>query len=425
MAVDHVLEMPYAFRDLQRRDIRNFGYHGGRGSGKSQSVASHLVLRGREQPLRIFCGRELQKSISDSVKQLLDDKIEASGLRDFYTSTQYSIKGRNGTRFAFGGLRSNPDAIKSFEGIDIAWIEEAATISQASLELLIPTVRKPGSQLIYTWNRRFTADPVDAMFLGEGGPPPRSIVRKVNWDDNKWFPDVLREKMIWDKSRDFDKYLHVWEGEPVMRSDAKVFTNWRVEDLDDQVPPESVPRLGLDFGFGDPTVLIECFIWGRTLYFRSEAYKVRCEIDEMPSLMAGSDYREPPRWKNTHNHPGVPSAADMHWPIVADSSRPDTIKYLRDRGFNITASKKGAGSVEDGVEFMKSYDIVVHPRCQQVIDELNLYSYRIDPLTDEVLPVLADKNNHTIDACRYSVEGVRRQRRGRRLVAPQTVKLTN
>ena len=426
------LQLPYAFREL-RQPARYKAYYGGRGGAKSHSIAQELVLMGSEKPLSILCGREIQKSIKSSVKKLLDDKITLAGLgpvkeggNGFYESTDYAIKGVNGTEFQFMGLKSNPESVKSIEGLDIAWLEEANTISQRSLDLLVPTVRKEGSELWFSWNRRLRTDPVDNMFLG-GTPPPRSIVRKVGWRDNPWFPKVLYDEMMWDKSRDKDKWLHVWEGEPVIRSEARVFQNWIVEDIDDQLLPDFTPNLGADWGFStDPTVLVENYVMGRTLYLRREAWKVKATIDETPALFAGNSPFEvghPMHWQNGFNHPGFESVRRGHR-IVADSARPETIKYMQDRRFNIIKSRKGAGSVEDGVEFMKSFDIVVHPDCKHIEDELTYYSYKEDPLTDEVLPILADKKNHTIDACRYSLENIRRARRGRiSIVGPQTVRI--
>jgi phage terminase large subunit len=411
---------------------RNKAFYGGRGGAKSHSFAQELVLRGYERKdFRWLFAREIQNSINASVKRLLEDKIHVAGLgsvatggNGYYKITDRGITGGDGrTEFLFAGLRSNPDSVKSMEGLDGAWVEEANTVSKRSIGLLTPTVRKDDSELWWSWNRRQATDPVDNMFLGDKGPPPRSIVREVNWRDNPWFPEVLREEMEWDKLKDRDKWLHVWEGHPIVRSEARVFRNWTVEDLDAHIPADCVPRLGADWGFSvDPTVLVECFVWERTLYFRNEAYKIGCVIDEIPSLFAGSDDRDPPRWLNSFGHPGIFNAKRHR--IIGDSARPDTIRYLKDRNFNIIPARKGAGSIEDGVEFMKSYDIVVHPRCQHVRDELTHYSYKVDPLTDEVIPELADKDNHIIDGSRYALEGVRRAKRGKiSMVAPETVVL--
>ena len=404
-----MLEIPDTFEELFQ-PYRHKATHGGRGGGKSHNYAAALIILGAQKPFRVGCYREIQKSIKASVKTLLDDKIEQAGLMGhFYNSTEYSIKGANGTEFMFAGLRTNPDSVKSTEGLDVAWIEEANTVSQNSLGLLTPTVRKEGSELWYSWNRRHAHDPVDNMFLG-GSPPPRSFVQQVNWRENPWFPDVLREEMDWDRSRDIDKWRHVWEGELLQRSEARVFKNWRTEDIDDMVPSDCPPRIGADWGFAsDPTVIVECYVIEslRVLYFRREKYKIRCEIDDTPALFAGSDTREPARWKNPHTHEGLESVRKGHR-IVADSARPETISYMKRHGFDIVRATKGPNSVEEGVEFMQSYDIVVHPDCVHVADELTHYSYLLDPLTEAVLPALGDKHNHTIDACRYALEDIRR-----------------
>lgn len=405
--------LPAAFRELFL-PARHKAYHGGRGGAKSHSFATVLAIMGKQRPLRWLCTREIQKSIRTSVKQLLDDKIRDLGLGDHYTSTDRGLAGRNGTEFLFAGLRTNPENIKSMEGLDGVWVEEADRVSQRSLDILEPTLRKGGSELWYSWNRRSVKDPVDRKFLGKDGPPPRSIVRRVNHGDNPWFPADLREQMLWDKARDRDKWLHIWEGEPVAHSEARVFRNWRVDDIDEVLAanPGAVPRLGADWGFSvDPTVLVRCYLLpNRVLYFRDEAYKVGCEIDETPALFAGDDDRDPPRWANPHRHRGIPGArAGL---IVADSARPETISYMNRQGFTVRRALKGAGSVEEGVEFMKSHDIVVHPGCRHVEDELCLYSYKTDPLTGDVLPTLADRDNHTVDACRYAVEAARRRGRG-------------
>ena len=381
---------PGAFRELFK-PARYKAFYGGRGSAKSHSIATALIIKAAEiEPLRIGCYREIQKSIRDSSKRLLDDKIAALGYSYFFESTQNEIRGKNGSLFIFGGLRSNPEAVKSTEGLDIAWVEEAATVSQTSLDILVPTLRKPGSELWFSWNPRFATDPVDAMFRG-GEPPPNSFIKRVNFDRNPFFPDVLRDEMEWDKRRDPDKYKHIWLGEYQSNSEARVFKNWRIGDRDEfKEDPSRRYYYGADWGFSvDPTVLIRCYIEGRTLFVDREVYKVGCEIDATPALFDQ-----------------VPGS--RKWPIRADSARPETISYMNRQGFQIASAVKGAGSVEEGVEFLKSHDIVVHPECRHTIDELSLYSYKVDKLTDEVLPVLEDKENHVIDALRYALEGARR-----------------
>jgi phage terminase large subunit len=223
-------------------------------------------------------------------------------------------------------------------------------------------------------------------FLLRGPTPPKdATVIKVNFSDNPWFPDVLRDEMEYDKRRDPDKYQHVWQGSYLTNSQSRVFKNWKIDDF--EAPRDAIHRLGADWGFAvDPTVLVRCHIIGRTLYIDHEAYMVGCEIVNTPELFMQ-----------------VPEAEK--WPIVADSARPETISHMRKNGFpKIMTAVKGAKSVEEGIEFLKNYDIVVHPRCIHTIDELTLYSYRTDPLTGKILPLLQDKKNHVIDALRYAAK---------------------
>ena len=389
---------PFRFLFTDKADdgsaIRYRAAYGGRGSGKSHSFATALVIKARQKPIRVLCAREIQRSIKDSVTRRRDDKIKECGFSQFFRSTETEIKGTNGSHFVFAGLRSNIESIKSLEGVDIAWVEEANTVSQASLTNLGPTIRKEGSEIWFTWNPRHPNDPVDAMFRLPSGAPPRSIIRKVNYDANPFFPAVLREDMEWDKRRDPDKYRHIWLGEYLQNSEARVFRNWTVEPFD--TPADARFYHGADWGFSiDPTVLVRAFILDRTLYVDREVYKVGCEIDRTPALFDALVPEDP--------------GSARKWPIVADSSDPQNISYMRRHGYDkMRPSVKGPNSIEQGVEFLKGYDIIVHPRCKHVIDELTLYSYETDKLTGEVLPKLADKKNHTIDALRYSIEGVRR-----------------
>ena len=233
------------------RPARYKAIHGGRGSAKSHSVADYLVTTGTQRRMRYLCAREIQKSLSTSVHQLLVDKIEDHGLQDAYKVTRDGIRGPHGTHFLFAGLRSNPDSVKSMEDLDGAWVEEADRCSQVSLDLLTPTVRKPGSELIFTWNRRNTTDPVDDLFLG-GTPPPNSWVQEINWRDNPFFPRTLFDEMMWMKGRDRDKWLHIWEGHPLQRSEAKVFKHWTVDEMDELLKrPDARPRFGADWGFAE------------------------------------------------------------------------------------------------------------------------------------------------------------------------------
>ncbi|UDL93961.1 PBSX family phage terminase large subunit [Lichenihabitans sp. PAMC28606] len=383
------ITLPEAFRKLFQ-PFRYKAFYGGRGSGKSHAMATALVLLSAQKPLRILAARETQQSIRESSKRLLDDRIQALGLTTRFTSTETEIKASNGSRFLFAGLGHNPDQIKSMEGIDIAWIEEADTISQRSLDILVPTIRKPNSELWFSWNPRHASDPVDHLFRSS---PARddALVRPVSFADNPWFPEVLEVERRWDQKRDPDKYRHIWEGAYRRHSEARVFSNWRIDRL--EMPAGARPYFGADWGFSnDPTVLVRATLLERLLYIDREAYRIGCPIDETAALFATVDG----------------AAGPAPWPITADSSRPEMIAHLRTKGFRIKPARKGKGSVGEGVAFLRSLDIVVHPDCRHTIDELTLYSYAVDRHTGEILPVLEDRQNHIIDALRYALEGVRR-----------------
>lgn len=370
-------------------DYRHLGLHGGRGGAKSRTIATALILQATERHERVLCGREVQKSIKDSVKRLLDDEIRRLGLTSVFDSVETEIRGPNDSLFLFSGIKGNANGIKSIEGITTFWGEEAQTFSQSSIDTVVPTIRAPGSRLIWSWNPDLETDPIDVLLRDPKGSPPRSIVRQVNHDENPWFPPELRAEMEWDRTRDFDKYRHIWLGEYRQNSEARVFKNWRVEDFDS--PQSADFRIGADFGFSiDPSCAVRCWIDGRQIFVDHEAWGLGVEVVDLPKLFMG-----------------IPDG-EKFW-MTADSSRPETISHLRNNGFpRIAPAIKGARSLEEGVEFLKGYDLVIHPRCQHVIDELTHYSYKTDPLTGQVLGVLEDKNNHCIDALRYAVEGARR-----------------
>lgn len=391
------IDVPAVFYPLTQ-PARYKGAWGGRGSGKSHFFAGLAVSRmATEEGFRIVCVREVQNSIKDSVKQLIEDKIEQLGLGDFFKITDQEIRGQNGSGAIFRGLQNHTAAsIKSLEGFDVAWVEEAQTISQASLDILTPTIRKPGSELWFSWNPASEADPVDVLLRGD--PRDNATVIKANWSDNPWFPDALREDLERDKAHNPDKYLHVWEGHYQSLSEARIFRNWRVDEL--QPHERAIWYGGVDFGFAqDPTFALRCCLIGeRTLYIDHEACEIGVPTEALPLLIGR-----------------VP---DLHkWPSTADSARPETIDYLRRHGFKrMRPAKKGKGSVEDGISFLQGMDLVVHPRCVNLQREFASYAYKTDKRTGLILPVPEDANNHGIDALRYATE--RLHRKGRLLPAP-------
>jgi phage terminase large subunit len=195
--------------------------YGGRGGAKSWGIARALLIKGAKDPIRILCAREFQTSIRDSVHKLLCDQIETLGLLGFYEITQTSIRGRNGTEFSFVGLKNNVSNIKSYEGVDICWVEEAQTTSRLSWNILIPTIRKQGSEIWISFNPELETDETYQRFVAI--PPADCITMKVNWSDNPWFPETLKLEKDSLKARDEEAYNQVWEGLCRQTVDGAIF----------------------------------------------------------------------------------------------------------------------------------------------------------------------------------------------------------
>jgi phage terminase large subunit len=195
--------------------------YGGRGGAKSWGVARALLIIGARQATRILCAREFQTSIKDSVHKLLSDQIFSMGLEDFYEITQTAIRGKNGTEFSFAGLKNNVANIKSYEGCDICWVEEAQTTSKMSWNVLIPTIRKEGSEIWITFNPELETDETYKRFVVD--PPENSIVQRVNWSDNPWFPETLRLEKDALYARDREAYNTIWEGVCRQTVDGAIF----------------------------------------------------------------------------------------------------------------------------------------------------------------------------------------------------------
>lgn len=358
--------------------------YGGRGSAKSWQYARALLVRGMERPLRILCAREFQASIKDSVHRLLSDQISALGFSGFYDVQQTTIRGRNGTEFLFKGLRHNIQEIKSTEGIHICWVEEAEAVSERSWTVLIPTIRNEGSELWVTFNPALPSDPTYTRFVER--PPDRAIIRAVGYKDNPWLPEVLKHEAEELQKRDPEAYAHVWGGQPWMRSDSQVLTGrWIV----DEFRPENHwqgPYFGADWGFArDPTVLVRMWVSDARLFVEYDERGIGWTIDD------------------TERHFGyVPDSG--RFVIRADSSHPQTIAELANRGLRLEAAAKWQGSVEDGIDHLRSYQqIVIHPRCKGIIEEARMWRYRTDPRTGDVLPRLVDGHDHGWDAVRYAL----------------------
>ena len=385
------IPLPEVFEPLLQ-PARYKGIYGGRGGAKSHAFADLLIDDCiRHRGLRAVCVREYQTSLEQSVKRLLDDKIQAYDLARQFRILNTHIETPGDGIIIFQGMQAHTaDSIKSLEGYDRAWVEEAQNLSERSLTLLRPTIREPGSELWFSWNPSQPTDPVDQLLRSKLSPLPDAVVIRSSYMDNPFFPDVLRQEMEWDRRRDPEKYAHVWLGEYERHAESRVFKNWKIEEFDDQ--PDAQYYYGADWGYSvDPSTLIRCRLEGRKLFISHEAYRVGVEIDELGDLFDT-----------------VPGAREHI--VTADSARPETISYLQRHGFpNMRAAVKGPNSVKEGVIFLQNFDIVVHPRCEHTVIELTNYRYKVDQKTEKVLlPFqLQDKENHIIDPLRYATEALR------------------
>lgn len=377
------------------------GAKGGRASGKSHEMAALAVEAMVRNPhLRFVCIREVQRSLKFSAKALIESKIRELGVSPLFDVLTAEIRRKGGRGvMIFEGMQDHTaDSLKSLEGFGRAWVEEAQSLSDRSMRLLLPTIRAEDSEIWFTWNPSQPDDPVDALFqqlAGEKFPATSGTVRgaghvlvHVDYLDNPFAPDVSIQEAARMRALDTDAYEHIWRGQYDEKSDAKVLAGkYRIDEFEPGADWDG-PYHGADWGFAqDPTTLIRCWTHGRRLYVEREAYKVGLEIDHTP------DY-----WRR-----GVPGSE--RFVIRADSAQPGSISYMQRHGFPLVrAVEKWPGSVEDGVRHLRSYDeIVIHARCVRTAEEARLYSYRVDRRTGDILPEIVDAHNHTIDALRYAL----------------------
>lgn len=367
---------------------------GGRGSAKSWSIAEALIRKAAVEGVRVLCAREFQTSIKDSSHKLLKDTIKRLGMGAWFNVTDTTITSRAGAEFIFRGLYNNEHGLRSVEGIDICWVEEAQTVSSASWRSLIPTIRGDNSEVWVSFNLINEEDATYQRFVVK--PPTGAIVIKVNYDSNPFFSGRQRQDMEDDKANDYHLYEHIWLGMPLKVSNAIVYSGkYTVREFEDDLWTKAERLLfGMDFGFAqDPAALIRMFVLNQRLYIEYEAYGTGVENDELEEFCDS-----------------VPGARD--WPIKADNSRPETISHIRRRGFNMQAAEKWDGCVKDGISHIRGYkQIIIHPRCVNTAREARLYRHKVDKNqvddhgNPQVLPLLVDKDNHTWDAIRYGLDG--------------------
>lgn len=373
--------IPIEFKPLFNKDWREAAIYGGRYSLKSHSVARYLLIRARLKKTRIGCFREYQNSISDSAHQLLADLIKKYELTEFKVTDKSIINEINGSEFIFKGLHHNEQSIKSLEGIDIAWIEEAQTISKASIDVLTPTIRKDGSQIIYTYNRLLEDDPVHTRLVVEGRP--NTLVINVNYDialKYKMMPEVIRLEMEDDKANRPALYKHKWLGEP-NSMELKIYNDWQIIDT---VPHEArLVRRGLDFGYSnDPAALIDVYYYNGGYILDEQLYR-----------------------KGMLNKPLADFIQNLESPntlVIADSAEPKSIDELNSYGIVILPAVKGADSVRNGIVTVQGERISVTKRSTNILREYRTYLWRVDR-DGRQLTEPEGGNDHALDAIRYAL----------------------
>ena len=385
------------------------GAKGGRSSGKSheraEALVEALILDGNKQAV---CIREIQRSLKFSAKKLIESKIRKFKVSHLFDVTLTEIRRKGfdlGTGYPYEGIiifqgmqDHTADSIKSLEGFDIAWCEEAQSLSHRSLELLEPTIRAPGSEIWFTWNPDKPTDAVEVLFRNN----PDAVLVHVNYTDNPHCPAKMKRLAERTKKLDYEKYKHVWLGGYNTKSEAQVFKDrWRIDDVKPQ-PDWDGPYYGMDFGFStDPTCFVRCWIAtepgaptvdgpgesSQVLYIDRDNGKRGLDLDDTPAFFKRAD-------------PAV-----VNHTMRADSARPESISYLQRHGLpKVVPVKKWPGSVEEGVDFIKTFDeIVIDAQCDDMAEEAREYSYKTDKRTGDILTDIIDDYNHRWDAVRYAL----------------------
>lgn len=418
-ATSLVLDKNLVYSDLYYKQADYIIYWGGRGGAKTWAVAEALIRKAAASKLLIGCAREFQNSIKDSSHRVLKNTIERLGLSAWFTVTADSIKSRAGSEFIFKGL-SNADSLRSLEGCDILWVEEAQSVSEASWRAVIPTIRATGAMIWVTFNLIDEKDATYVRFVLN--KTADMIVHKVNFDSNPFFGGKLQRDMEADKARDFHLYEHIWLGMPLKISDAIIFNRkYVVESFPADLWMEPgygvvTPRYGIDWGYAqDPMAVTRSFVIDKDLWWKKDGKKRLFISDCLYSK--GIDLGDPME-AFLDKMPGI-----REWPVKADNAQPAMIQDVRGRGFATSGAEKWPGSVEDGIAYIRSFDEVVIQDARAVetpeirdgllamAEEARLYRRKVDPKQvdqngqPQVLPVIIDKFNHGWDSIRYGHDG--------------------
>ena len=408
------IELAPKLVELFSEPARYYCAWGGRGSGKTRGFAlmtaikAYMAAESGKSGV-ILSAREYMNSLEESSMEEIKQAIRAVPWLDSYfdIGEKYIRTKNRRVSYVFAGLRHNLDSIKSKARILLAWVDEAESVSEVAWQKLLPTVREEGSEVFVSWNPEMDGSPTDIRFRKKTSDQWRGV--EVNYNDNPWFPEVLDLERRSDYERlDPQTYAWVWDGAYRENSDAQVFSGkYKIGEFTPDEDKWHGPYNGLDFGFAqDPTAAVVCWVHDDRLWIEHEAGKVGLDIDDTARFV---DQRIPGFGKSV---------------IRADSARPESISYLKRHGMPFAEGvSKWTGSVEDGITHLRSYrEIIVHPRCKEVLKEMRLYSYKVDRLTGDITTKLVDANNHYIDAIRYALNPMI-QGKGRMKISAQTLAL--
>lgn len=374
--------------------------HGGRGSGKSWAVARALLIQGAQRQLRVLCTREVQKSIKDSVHRLLSDQIQAMGLGHLYEVLETEIRGPDGTLFVFAGLASHTvESIKSYEGVDMVWVEEAQVVSKRSWDVLIPTIRKAGSEVWITFNPLLETDETYQRFVAS--PPVNSWVQQVNWVHNPWFSPELEDERQSAKARDPDGYANIWEGQPLRVAEGAIYRH-EIDRMYEQgrvrpVPYDPLLRVHTvwDLGWNDSMTVG---------FFQRSGSELRC-IDYIEDSHKTLDFYvqeiEKRAWRyGTDFIPHDGASRDF-------KTGKSTEELLKAMGRNVVVLPRM--DPEEGIKAARMVFARLffdEAKCIRLLECLKRYRRAINQQTREPMGPLHDEFSHGADMFRYAAMAV-------------------
>lgn len=373
------IEIPVEYKRLFDNDWREAAIYGGRFSLKSHTVARYLLIMARQSKIRVGCFREFQTSIAESSHQLLKDLIQQYWLTDFEVTNNSIVNTINGSDFLFKGLWNNEQSIKSIEGIDIAWVEEAQTISKESIDVLTPTVRKDGSRIIYTYNRLLEDDPIHTRLVIEWRP--NTLLINVNYDialKYGMMPEVIRLEMEDDKEKRIALYNHKWLGQP-NTMEKKIYKDWAIID---SVPHEArLERYWVDFGYtNDPTAIVAVYTYNGGYILDEITFQKGLSNKQIADILKS-----------------YPTSL-----IIADSAEPKSIDEIKSYWLTIIGAEKWPDSIKNGIQLVQAQPISITKGSTNIIKEYRNYMWTTDR-DWKIINVPEGGFDHSLDAARYAL----------------------